>query len=99
MSSPIIQKNKLLAYINKIERGFTEEEKKLWIEHIPKYVENKSLYTLLDIIITVEGDSIGKYTDKLVLLVENPEYRKVLVIKLIIQGRTTKRLLCQPCNL
>jgi hypothetical protein len=92
MSSPIIQKNKLLAYINKIERGFTEEEKKLWIKHIPKYVENKSLYTLLDIIITVEGDSIGKYTDKLVLLVENPEYRKVLVIKLIIQGRTTKRL-------
>ena len=77
----------IIEYYNKIFNEFTEEEKQIWTEHKPKFIKNREFYTLFKIIVMLEGDSFGKYSDELLYLVEEQSERNAIISKLVQEGK------------
>ena len=77
----------IIEYYNKIFNEFTEEEKQIWTEHKPKFIKNREFYTLFEIIVMLEGDSFGKYSDELLYLIEEQSERNAIIRKLVHEGK------------
>jgi hypothetical protein len=77
----------IIEYYNKILNQFNEEENQIWTEHKPTFIKNKEFYTLFEIIIMVEGESFGKYSDELLYLIEEQSERNEIINKLVQEGK------------
>jgi hypothetical protein len=90
----------IIEYYNKIFNEFTEEEKLIWIEHKSKVIKNRDFYTLFKIIVMVEGDNFGKYSDELLNFVKIPAFRNAIIRKLVQEekGNYMHRMIDQLNN-
>ena len=77
----------IIEYYNKIFNQFTEEEKQIWEKHKLKFIKNRDFYTLFEIIIMLEGDNFGKYSDELLYLIEEQYERNEIISKLVHEGK------------
>jgi hypothetical protein len=77
----------IIEYYNKIFNKFTDKEKQIWLEHEDKLKKNRDFYTLFEIIIMVEGDNFGKYSDELIYIVKDPVFRYAIINKLVQTGK------------
>lgn len=73
----------LVEYYEQMYKKFTKEEKQIWVEYIPTIIENRDFYTLFQVMIIIEGENFGKYSDDLLYLVKDPFYRYAIISKIV----------------